>query len=77
MGHSGRFQKWMAFRTSSKQLRQTRTELSRIGYTVSELIRACIAALLSEEDRARILRILKKHLPEVATMIFGPSVVWQ
>jgi hypothetical protein len=67
------FPKWMVFRTSHKQLKQVRTELHSLGYTVSELIRACLSALLSPEDREKILRVIKKHIPEAAClgMAFG------
>lgn len=54
----------MHFRQSKTALARFRVVARETQHTMSDLLRACVAALLSDEDRAKILRIIKRHIPE-------------
>lgn len=61
----------MHFRQSAAIRHRFRVMARETEYTMSDLLRACISALLSTEDRNRILRILKRHLPEAACLAWA------
>lgn len=58
------------FRLSRTTLAQFRVIARETSYTMSDLMRACVTALLSDEDRAKILRIIRKHIPEACCLAF-------
>lgn len=64
--------RWTKFRSSPTQVRNLRVVKNRLPYTLSDLLRACVAAIISDRDRAAILRILKRHIPEaVSSLVLG------
>lgn len=56
------------FRVSLPLLSRFRVAARETRHTMSDLLRACVAALLSDEDRAKILRIIRKHIPEACCL---------
>ena len=61
------------FRLDRSSLAQFRCVSRETQHTMSDMLRACVAALLSTEDRAKILRILKRHIPEAGCLAWAVS----
>lgn len=52
------------FRVSLSLLARFRVAARETQHTMSDLLRGFVSALLSDDDRSKLLRIIRKHLPE-------------